>query len=102
MKRQLSTIMSLSLLLAMAHAQMNIGQQNAKPATPEWKMYEFQKYGKIGASLYTGTVNYSIPVFTYKDKTLNCPLPSPTPQTGSGQTTRVEFSDTGGLCLLEA
>lgn len=74
MKRQLSTIMSLSLLLAMAHAQMNIGQQNAKPATPEWKMYEFQKYGKIGASLYTGTVNYSIPVFTYKDKDFELPV----------------------------
>lgn len=46
MRRLLSTVLSLALSLVTAHAQMNIGQQNAKPATPEWKMYEFQKYGK--------------------------------------------------------
>lgn len=26
------------------------------------------KYGKVGATLYTGTVNFSLSVFTYQDK----------------------------------
>ena len=56
------------------HAQMNIGRQNIQPVMPQWEQYEFQKYGKIGATLYTGTVNYSIPVYTYMDNDFEFPI----------------------------
>ena len=74
MKKIIVLWMSFLLSVSVAYAQMNIGQQNIQPVTPTWNQYEFMKYGKIGATLYTGTVNYSIPVYTYRDKDFDIPI----------------------------
>lgn len=55
-------------------AQLEIGKGYEQPVIPTWESYECIKYGTIGASLYTGTVNYSIPVYTYKDKDFEIPI----------------------------
>lgn len=41
------------------------------PSTDSWNMI---KYGTVGASLYTGTINVSIPFYTYKDKDFTIPI----------------------------
>ncbi|WP_321333089.1 hypothetical protein [uncultured Bacteroides sp.] len=55
-------------------AQLDISMRNTDPQIPTWQTYEFMRYGKIGASLYTGTVNYSIPFYTYKDNDFELPI----------------------------
>ena len=55
-------------------AQLEIGRQNNQPQIPTWETYQQMIYGTIGTSLYTGTVNYSIPVYTYKDQDFEIPL----------------------------
>lgn len=56
------------MLYGNATAQLTSPENKAKPYVPTWEVYEFMKYGSIGASLYTGTVNYSIPIYSYKDE----------------------------------
>lgn len=56
------------MLYSTATAQLTSPENKAKPYVPTWEVYEFMKYGTIGASLYTGTVNYSIPIYSYKDE----------------------------------
>ncbi|MDD4657374.1 MAG: hypothetical protein PHR40_08595 [Bacteroidales bacterium] len=41
------------------------------PSTDSWNMI---KYGSVGASLYTGTANVSIPFYTYNDKDFTIPI----------------------------
>lgn len=71
--RQCLLIMFL-LLSAQLYGQLDISKQNMAPVTPEWRQYEFQRYGKIGTTLYTGTVNYEIPLFVYRDKDFEFPI----------------------------
>ena len=52
MRRQLSTILPLTLLLVMAHAQMNTEQQRAKPATPEWNTTDTLYFDRQDISHY--------------------------------------------------
>ena len=66
MKRGLTLLLMMCLVIA-AHTQPNSAKSGKQPSLPSWQTYEFMKYGNIGASLYTGTINYSIPIFTYKD-----------------------------------
>jgi len=56
------------------NAQLNTADIGKKPDIPSWDTYEFMKYGTVGASLYTGTVNYSVPLYTYKDNEFEIPL----------------------------
>jgi hypothetical protein len=56
------------------HAQLDITRQNTDPQMPTEETYRFMRYGKIGASLYTGAVNHSIPIFTYKDNDFDIPI----------------------------
>ena len=72
--KTLLTLLTFMLNASVLYAQLNIGQQNNNPVTPTWDQYEFMKYGKIGATLYTGTISYSIPIFTYKDKDFDIPI----------------------------
>lgn len=72
--KTLLTLLTFMLNASVLYAQLNIGQQNNNPVTPTWDQYEFMKYGKIGATLYTGTLSYSIPIFTYKDKDFDIPI----------------------------
>jgi YD repeat-containing protein len=74
--KKLSTVLLFvfSQLYIIAYAQLDIAFQNTEPPLPTWKTYEFIKYGKIGTSLYTGTVNHTIPFYTYKDSDFEIPL----------------------------
>lgn len=74
MKRTILIWIYFLLYVPVLIAQLNIGQQNIQPVTPTWDQYELMKYGKVGATLYTGTVNFSLPVFTYQDKDFNIPI----------------------------
>lgn len=66
-KRILITLAVLSIVANTLTAQNNVPQPQDLQALPSWESYEFMKYGKVGASLYTGTVNYSVPIYSYKD-----------------------------------
>lgn len=55
------------------HAQPNYLFENTPAAQPA-DTWNFIKYGEVGANLYTGTVNLSIPVYTYKDKDFEIPV----------------------------
>lgn len=50
-----------------AHGQLDAANIKAQPIMPTWETYDFIRYGNIGASLYTGTINYSVPIYSYKD-----------------------------------
>nr|WP_320059439.1 hypothetical protein [uncultured Bacteroides sp.] len=62
------------LCASTAQAQLDISYQNTEPKMPTWQTYEFMRYGKVASSLYTGTVNYSIPFYTYKDNDFEIPI----------------------------
>lgn len=72
--RRTITILTVLVVWFPIFAQLEIGKQNEQPVVPTWESYEFMKYGTIGASPYTGTVNYSIPLYTYKDKDFEFPI----------------------------
>lgn len=55
-------------------AEFSTADIGKKPDIPSWQTYEFMKYGAVGASLYTGTINYSVPLYTYKDSEFDIPL----------------------------
>jgi YD repeat-containing protein len=48
-----------------------LGNNVEQPSTDVWN---FIKYGEITPSLYTGTVNVSIPFYTYKDNDFEIPI----------------------------
>lgn len=73
-KRYTHIIIALLFFSIKCWAQLDIGMQNSQPVVPSWENYELMQYGKIGASMYTGTVNYSIPIYTYKDKDFEIPI----------------------------
>lgn len=52
-------------------AQLTSPERTDKPYIPSWDTYEFMKYGNVGASLYTGTINYSVPIYMYEDEDFN-------------------------------
>lgn len=54
-------------------AQPNYLFENTPTVQPA-DTWDFIKYGEVGANLYTGTVNLSIPVYTYKDKDFEIPV----------------------------
>lgn len=72
--RKTLIIFTLLFHYILVYSQMDISMGTKQPQIPSWESYEFIKYGKIGTSLYTGTVNYSIPIFTYKDKDFEIPI----------------------------
>lgn len=55
----------------MSIAQLTSPEDGINPYIPTWDTYEFMKYGTVGSSLYTGTVNYSVPIFMYEDEDFN-------------------------------
>jgi YD repeat-containing protein len=77
MKKQLSKTLVFILLMLIYNinltAQSNfvLGNQVEQPSTDVWN---FIKYGEITPSLYTGTVNVSIPFYTYKDNDFEIPI----------------------------
>lgn len=73
MKKLLIYIICVSWAL-FGNAQLNTADLGKKPNIPTWETYEFMKYGSVGASLYTGTVSYSVPLYTYKDNEFEMPI----------------------------
>lgn len=67
----------IAIILAMAispiYAQwgFKVGEENKMPSADTWN---FIKHGEVGASLHTGTVNLSIPVYTYQDNDFTIPV----------------------------
>ena len=67
----------IAIILAMAispiYAQwgFKVGEENKMPSTDTWN---FIKYGEVGASLHSGTVNLSIPIYTYRDNDFTIPV----------------------------
>ena len=61
-------------LPSFAYAQLDMSLQNIDPKLPTSQSYNFIRYGKIGASLYTGTINYSLPIYTYTDQDFTIPI----------------------------
>lgn len=57
-----------------AYAQLSLEKQGREVVMPNSQTYDFIRYGTVGASLYTGTVNYSVPVYTYKDSDFELPI----------------------------
>lgn len=77
--RPRNALRALLLLHVLLHtsptqAQLDISSQSRPPVTPTWTQYEFMRYGKVGATLYTGTLTYSLPIFTYHDKDFDIPI----------------------------
>jgi YD repeat-containing protein len=54
-----------------AQSNFVLGNQVEQPSTDVWN---FIKYGEITPSLYTGTVNVSVPFYTYKDNDFEIPI----------------------------
>lgn len=61
------TLFAVLLFSEQSMAQLNMDRQNSDVQIPTTQTYEFDKYGNIGATLYTGTINYSLPLYTYHD-----------------------------------
>ena len=68
MRAYLSFVVISAIHYGVAFAQLTSSENTAKPYIPSWDTYEFMKYGNVGASLYTGTINYSIPIYEYEDE----------------------------------
>lgn len=63
-----------TVVVSNLYAQLSMERQAQEVVLPNTQTYDFIKHGTIGTSLYTGTVNYSIPVYTYKDKDFELPV----------------------------
>ena len=76
MKSKIKTTI-IAIILAMAitpiYAQwgFKVGEENKMPSADTWN---FIKYGEVGASLHSGTVNLSIPIYTYQDNDFTSPI----------------------------
>ena len=68
MKTKLTLPLLCCMMANAAVAQLTSPENKDKPYIPSWDIYEFMKYGAVGASLYTGTVNYSVPIYVYEDE----------------------------------
>lgn len=69
--KKIKTFLILMAMPAMASAQFKIANELQLPSTDAWN---FTKYGEVSPSLYTGTVNLSIPFYTYKDADFEIPV----------------------------
>ena len=77
-----------TILIPPIYAQrgFKIGNEMKTPSTDTWN---FIKQGDIGANLHTGTVNLSIPVYTYKDNDFEIPI-------------TLDYSSNGLICNMRA
>lgn len=67
MIKKIAFLILFGVMYELAFAQLTSPEKGDNPYIPTWETYEFMKYGVVGASLYTGTVNYSVPIYTYED-----------------------------------
>ena len=78
MKKQIKLLLifySLLMCEYYCYGQLDLSRQSNDVEIPNTQTYDFIRYGSnVGASLYTGTVNASIPFYTYKDKDFEIPI----------------------------
>ena len=67
MIKKIAFLFLFGVMYELTFAQLTSPEKGDNPYIPTWETYEFMKYGVVGASLYTGTVNYSVPIYTYED-----------------------------------
>ena len=76
--KQLHLRATLLIIATFATTSTSFSQRNLKMGddmhTPSTDAWNFIKYGEVGASLHTGTVNLSIPVYTYQDNDFSIPI----------------------------
>ena len=64
-------VLSLSTLHLSAQSSFKFYDEISLPQTDAW---DFIRQGDVSPSLYTGTINLSIPIYSYKDKDFNIPI----------------------------
>ena len=64
-------LMGLVIPLTKAQSHFNTNGELQRPSTDSWNMI---KYGEVGANLYTGTVQFNIPFYEYKDNDFTIPV----------------------------
>ncbi len=71
--RSIAVCMLVSTFAITLQAQSGFVQDGEKqrPSTDSWNMV---KYGEVGASLYTGTIQLNIPFYEYKDNDFTIPV----------------------------
>ena len=55
-------------------AQLSMANGTKEVIVPNTQTYDFIRYGQVSTSLYTGTINYALNVYTYKDKDFTIPI----------------------------
>lgn len=74
MYKLLKTTLLVNLCIAFyspLFAQMRPSEEPARPSADAWEQI---RYGEVTPTLYTGTVNVSIPLYTYEDPDFHLPL----------------------------
>ncbi|MBO7561994.1 MAG: hypothetical protein J6T04_03790 [Bacteroidales bacterium] len=78
MKRFLFIFCLLLLLLANNIAQQSYAQSTFKfyddISLPQTDAWNFVRQGEVSPSMYTGTINLSVPIYEYKDKDFTIPI----------------------------
>ncbi len=62
------------LLFGFLFLSITFAQEMPKIIPPSPTAYKLGTYGKVPVNKYTGTINYTIPVFNYKTKNLTIPI----------------------------
>ena len=69
-----SRIVSIAIIFAFLFSNSYTAQTLQDLTPPSPKAYELGKYGQTSVGLFTGTVNPSIPLYTYRTKNLQVPI----------------------------
>ncbi len=76
-----SRSMLIALMVVLLHCipdriygQLTMDHQSRELTPPPTEAYNFVRYGQVGCSLYTGTVNLNVPFYTYKDNDFTLPI----------------------------
>ncbi|MBR6465742.1 MAG: hypothetical protein IKS82_04825 [Bacteroidales bacterium] len=78
MKRSYFLIRFLLLLFAIINVYNGFAQSTFKfyddISLPQTDAWNFVRQGEVSPSMYTGTINLSVPIYEYKDKDFNIPI----------------------------
>lgn len=71
MSKYLTSFLLFLFSFPFLYAQMRTAEEPERPSADVWRQIN---YGTVTPSLYTGTVNISIPIYTYSDPDFNIPI----------------------------
>lgn len=74
MKRTICTVIPAIIAFCMAKAQNPEIFSFNPDITPSAETFQINKYGNIVPSLYTGSMSYTVPLYTYNDEDFNIPM----------------------------